>query len=388
MEQTITSIELTPVHVPFKKIVRDAMAAGEGGLGMAIAAEEEWLGGDFVICRLQTAEGTTGTSEVFVWLPETGASPTQIIDVIREYLGRYVLNEDPSNIRKINLRMDNNVARNEVAKGLLDMACYDLVGRFREQPVHELLGGAEIDHVPMAALVPLSTIDSMVAFARTFVEMKYRTLRIKLGRGVKEDEGIMKVIRESVGWDTRFRVDYNQAYAPDVAIKAIRAIEKFKIDYVEQPVRADDYLGMVKVQKQVTVPLMAHEGFFCIRDYITLAELGAVGVLGVNSERPGGLTKAVQAIGIAKTRGMGAVIHNQPLGIGAAMHLHLAAVMHGNLGHDTELFGDVMLEDDLIIRPLPFKRGFVEVPAGPGWGVELDEQALDKYRVGETTVVK
>ena len=78
----IVEIELTPAHVPFRSIVRDAMSASEGGLGMAIAAEEAWLGGDFVICKLRAEDGSVGLGEAFVWLPETGISPQQIIDVM------------------------------------------------------------------------------------------------------------------------------------------------------------------------------------------------------------------------------------------------------------------------------------------------------------------
>ena len=78
----ITRIELTPVFVPFHKDVLAMMTGGEGGLGMAIAAEEKWQGGDFVICRMITDTGESGVGEAFVLLPETGISPEQIIDII------------------------------------------------------------------------------------------------------------------------------------------------------------------------------------------------------------------------------------------------------------------------------------------------------------------
>jgi L-alanine-DL-glutamate epimerase-like enolase superfamily enzyme len=123
----IDRIELTPAHVPFRPVVREAMAASEGGLGMAIAAEEAWLGGDFVICKLRAEDGSVGLGEAFVWLPETGVSPQQIIDAIENALGRYVLGESPFRVERIRHRMDCNVSRSEVAKGLLDMACYDLI---------------------------------------------------------------------------------------------------------------------------------------------------------------------------------------------------------------------------------------------------------------------
>ncbi len=123
----IVGIELTPLRVPFKQIVREAMQQA-GGLGMAIPAEEEWLGGDFVICRLTDEAGNIGLGEQFVWWPETGVSPGQIIIAVKEALYRYVLGQSPFNYQAIRTRMNNNVARNETAKGLLDMACWELDG--------------------------------------------------------------------------------------------------------------------------------------------------------------------------------------------------------------------------------------------------------------------
>ena len=70
------------------------------------------------------------------------------------------------------------------------------------------------------------------------------------------------------------------------------------------------------------------------------------------------------------------VLHNQPLGIASAMQVHLAAARHHALGHDIELFGQVMMEDDLIVEPLDYEGGTVKVPSAPGFGVELDEDAL------------
>ena len=139
MENIIKRIELTPVHVPFKKYVRDFMSESEGGLGMAIDAEEAWLGGDFVICKIFDNNGNEGISEVFVWLPETGVSPNQVIDAIKNSLYKYVIGENPFNINKINYRMDANLARNETAKGLIDMACYDLMGKILNQPICNLI---------------------------------------------------------------------------------------------------------------------------------------------------------------------------------------------------------------------------------------------------------
>jgi muconate cycloisomerase len=375
----VARIELFPLHVPFRPVVREAMARGAGGLGMAIPAEEPWLGGDFVIARLTAEDGREGIGEAFVWLPETGVSPAQIVDAIQFGLARYVLGADPFEVEALGARMDANVARSEVAKGLLDIACWDLAGRIAGVSACELMGGRGADALPLCALIPLGDPTSMIEMALAFQKSGTATFRFKLGGGVEPDCAIMAAAREALGPDARLRVDYNQAYAPDEAVRAIQAIAPFGIDCAEQPVRAADWLGMVQVQRAVDVPLMAHEGCFSLTDAIALIELGAVRVLGVNTERPGGITQALRAIDHAAARGLGTVLHNQPLGIASAAQVHLGAARERVLGHAIELFGHVMLEDDLIVEPLDYAGGRVRVPPGPGLGVTLDRDALDRY---------
>ncbi|HHX74464.1 MAG: mandelate racemase/muconate lactonizing enzyme family protein [Dethiobacteria bacterium] len=383
----IIRIELTPVFVPFHGYVREAMRAA-GGLGMAIPAEEDWLGGDFVVCRLTAEDGSTGLGEVFVWLPETGVSPGQVILVIKEALGKYLLGESPFNIERIRHRMEINVARNEVAKGLLDMACYDLMGRIAGRPACDFMGGRTVERVPLAALVPLGEPARMAELARFFYTDGIRTFRLKLGGDIAADVEILKEMRRALGGEARLRVDYNQACRSAAhAVRAIKAIEPFGIEFVEQPLPLYNYLEMAEVQKRVDTPLMAHEDCFSLQDIVTLIELKAVGVVGLNPERPGGITAALRALDYAARRGLGAVLHNQPLGINSAAVLHLAAARHHQLGYATELFGHVMLEDDLITAPIDYSGGAAAVPAGPGWGVELDEAALQKYATGPATVL-
>ena len=383
----IQRIELTPLFVPFRDFVVEAMSHA-GGLGMAIPAEEPWLGGDFVICRLVAEDGTAGTGEAFLWLPETGAIPCQVISIIEHALSRYVLGRSPFDFEDILRRMEVNATRNEVAKGVIDMACYDLVGRLTGKPVCDLIGGAQVDEVPLAALVALLEPAPAAAAAGWFHAAGWRSFRCKLGRGAEEDRRIVEKVREAVGPGSRLRVDYNQAYSVDEAVGAIKAVEPLGIDVAEQPVGAFDFVGMAEVQKRVSTPLMAHEGCFNLGDIATLHALGAIGVVGVNSDRPGGMTNALRAVKFAEERGMGVVLHNQPLGVASAWQVHLAAARHSSLGHAVELFGQVMLEDDLIVKPIDYDNGTASVPKGPGWGVELDMDALDRYAAGPTVLIE
>jgi muconate cycloisomerase len=355
---------------------------------MAIPAEEDWPGGDFAICKMSDEAGNVGLGEQFVWWPETGVSPKQIILAVQEALYKYVLGRSPFDYQDIRLHMNNNVARNETAKGLLDMACWDLMGKQKKEPACELMGGKQADPIDLGALVPLMTAREMADMAGGWQQAGYSTVRLKLGRNAKDDVEIVHLVRERLGKKARIRVDYNQAYLPRQAVEAIKAIEPYDIELAEQPVAATDFSGMDYVQHRVSTPLMSHEGCFSLQDITTLVTLKAVRVIGVNSERPGGVTNALEAIKYATGRRMGVVIHNQTLGIADSMMIQLAAAHYFSLGHTPELFGNMMYEDDLIVTPLDFNAGTVAVPNGPGWGVELDEPALERYATGPTVVIR
>lgn len=386
---SIKRVELTPLFVPFHQQTVETMKGSEGGLGMAIAAEEEWNGGDFVICKLTDDDGISGVGEAFVWLPETGVSPEQLIDVVKKSLSRYVIGESPFNVEAMRYRMEINVNRSDVAKGLIDMACYDLMGQITGRPAHDFFGGRCVDEVPLAALIALMDPDSMVELCRNFYQRGMRTFRLKIGRSIQNDVEIVSRVREAFGPEVRLRVDYNQAYkqAPE-AVRAIKAIEPYGIDFAEQPVAATNYVGMAYVQKRVGIPVMAHEGCFSLQDITSLVKMGGISVVGMNAERPGGVTNMLRALSYAEMEGMGAVLHNQPLGISSAMQIHVAAARYHSLGHAIELFGHLMMEDDLIKDRINYRNGTATVPTGPGWGVELDEAALEKYATGSTVVIE
>ena len=388
MEEKIVKIELTPVHVPLKAYVKKTLLETEGGLGMAIPAEEDWQGEDFVICKMHSSDGNIGLGEVFVWLPESGIGPEQIIHSISKRLASYFLGESPFNIEKLHRRMNNNLTRNEIPKGLLDMACYDLMGKIIDRPAYALMGGKCVDEVPLCALIPLADVMLMRGIIKSFMKRGFKTFRIKLGHSVPDDIKIAKMTREVIGEENRIRVDYNQAYSPAMAVQSINGIEPYRIDAIEQPVRSNDYAGMAYVQKRVRVPLFSHEGQFSLQDIISLIKMGGIEILGINGERPGGVTNAIKAIDLAENLGLSVIIHNQPLGINSAMTIHLAAAKYHSLGHAIELFGHEMIEDDLIKTPLNYEGGTAKVPEGPGYGVELDEDALAKYSTGDTVIIK
>lgn len=384
----IVKIELFPVFIPFNEMVRSLLQGGSGKVAMGLKVDDPWLGADFLVCRMTTESGIVGISDAYVWLVESGASPAMMAGVIKDHLARYVLGQSAFDREAVATRFDNNVARNEMAKGLLDLAMHDIAARSIGRPVYDLCGGKQIDAVPMCLVLPLTDTQTILNLAQMGLDEGIRTFRCKLGDGAVRDVEIIKAMRELIGPEAGLRVDYNQAYAPNEALAAIEAIAPYGIDYAEQPVHADQFAGLAYVQARTAVPLMAHESAFGLRDIVTLAETGGVRCFGLNAERPGGMTAALKAIDYAAARGLDVVLHNQPSGIGSAVILHMHAARARDIRHATELQGHLMLEDDLIKQDIRYEKGLAYVPTGPGWGVELDEDAVDKCQNAGTIEIR
>ena len=383
----ITSVQLFEARVPLSELARGAMAASDNGLGMAIPTEEPWLEADFLFCRLVDDAGVEGWGEAYVWLPESGVSNRDMASAIEHHLSAYVLGSRPIAVQALAARFDRNVARNEMAKGLVDIACHELAARQRSVPVHDLIGGSVVDRIPLCGLVPLADPDTVAAICAGYQRSGYGSARIKLGTSPEADRDVIAAVRDRCGGDLRLRVDYNQAYSVPQAVRALGLIEPFGIDAAEQPLPMADLIGMVEVARRTSIPLFLHEGFFAMADLVALIDAGGCGVVGINGERPGGVTGALRAIGYAAARGMGTIIHNQPLGIGTAMHAHVAASRADRLGHDVELAGDVMFDEHLVVDRYRIEDGALVLPGGPGWGIEVDRDALDRHLVAAPVVV-
>jgi L-alanine-DL-glutamate epimerase-like enolase superfamily enzyme len=171
--------------------------------------------------------------------------------------------------------MESNVARSEAAKGLLDMACYDLAGRTAGLSVCELIGGACAREIPLCALVPLMDPASMLGIGRMVFE-GYRSFRLKLGTGIEMTwKGYSPSARPSAPAygcaSTTTRPIRRRLRCAQSRHRTVR--NRFR----RTAVAASDFAGMAYVQRLVDTPLMAHESCFSLRDFIALADLGPYG---------------------------------------------------------------------------------------------------------------
>src|SRR5215467_7179718 len=237
---------------------------------------------NFVFVRLETREGHVGWGEAAclggpTWSEESAES---VAATIERYLAPWLIGCDATRIEGLRGEMARRVQGNPFARAAVEMALWDVNGRALGVPVARLLGGRVRDAVPLSWSLAVTDPDVEVAEARDLVERGHRIFKIKTAaHPVAHDVARVRRIREAVGPDISLRVDANQGWDRATALRAIRAMEPFGLDFVEQPVPRWDFEGMAEIGRRVNVPIMADESCFSPQDAFAIARLGGVSIL-------------------------------------------------------------------------------------------------------------
>ena len=214
-----------------------------------------------------------------------------------------------------------------------------------------------------------------------------RVFKPKIGGVVEADLERLSAIRDAVGPDVAIRADANQGYSVKDAIRLCRLAERANIDLqlLEQPVAAWDLQGLAAVRRSVDTPIEADESCFSPHDAMQIVKHEAADVLNVKLGKAGGLTNAKTIAAIAAAAGLRCVVGTAfGLGVEVAAKLHLAASTFSIV--DAVEFTELALHPTLLTSPrsdelaLPLADGCLPVPDGPGLGVELDEDDVERYR--------
>src|SRR6266508_1156208 len=337
---------------------------------------------NFVFVRLETADGLVGWGEAAclggpTWSEESSES---IAATIERYIVPWLVGRDASGIEVLSREMVRRVQGNPFARAAVEMALWDLNGRALGVPVHRLLGGRVRDRVPLSWSLAVASPEDELREAIDKAARGHRIFKIKTAaRSVSEDVERIRAIRAAVGPDVRLRVDANQGWDRVTALKAIRAIEPYDLDFVEQPVPRWDFEGLAEIGRRVNVPIMADESCFSPQDALALARLGGVSILGLKLTKSAGIlgTMAIARIAEAAGRGcyVGCMIETS-LGTAAYLQVALAATP---VTWGCELFGPLLLTGDVVRRPVEYADGCILAVDGPGLGVEVDEAALKEW---------
>jgi len=338
-----------------------------------------------VIVVVETDEGITGVGETGVTLIERGGETQESIYItIQKYFAPLLIGMDPFDI---GLVIDRLEAFNQGRTGFLcakagvDTALYDIMGKAVGRPVAKLLGGVHRTEFKVSRSLGVKTPKEMAQDAIRLKSMGYAMLTVKVGFDVKEDIERVAAVRDAVGSDFPLEVDVNGAYNVEVAIPALRKMERYGIEAIEQPVPWWDLQGMKEVRLALDTPVTADESAWTPQDVANIVRAEAADTICLKPVKNGGLYLSRRMAEMAEAAGMGVLMGSKhPLSPGTSAIIQFAAALpcvHGVLGYGSPM---ERLVDDVCDPPLEMnKDGTVSLPEGSGMGVTLSEEKLRKY---------
>lgn len=365
--------------------------------------EHRWTGltepiGRYVLTKMTDDAGNVGWGEAPAlkdWGGEFGRyfgeSPSITKLVIESYLAPAVLGVDPGNIVELHRRMDAIIKGYPYSKCAVELAAYDLAARRVGLPVHALLGGAARTRIPVTHSIGLLGMAEAEAETAKVASEGIKTIKIKIGGDPRRDIEIVRLIRAVVGANVELCVDANEGYrTPGEAIRTIRKMEEYGLKYAEQPVMGIE--RMAEVARAIDTPVMADESAWNAHDVIQIIEQRAAQIVSIYTTKPGGLYHAMEVAAVCQAAGIICNVNGSvETGVGNLANIQLAAAAPAVVlscvvpvstpaEYQKGQIGGIYYKDDLIKAPLKLIDGAIDVPAGHGMCIDVDEAKIERYR--------
>ena len=360
----ITGIEIHPLRIPLKGVFRNA--------------HDTKTRQDSVVVCVRTDEGVTGVGNVD---PDPGHSEESFDQTLKALrtLAPGLTGSDPLNLSAALELMDRCLPRHLDAKAAVEMALFDLKGKALDQPVHSLLGGRLKDEVLLNGWIGLLEPDEAAREALGWRDRGFGSVKIKLGAGVESDRDRVAAVRGAVGAGLKLRVDANEGYDVDEAIRLGRALAPLDLALFEQPVSRSDYAGLARVRRGIDIPVMADEAIVGPETLVEVIRKEAADIVKVKVMKQGGIMRTLRMVHMAEAVGIRCVIgHGFGLTINTLAELHVAATC-ANIMDGCESVGPLKMAGDVVEQPLDLQRGRVPVPDGAGLGAELSTAELARW---------
>src|SRR5690606_9624327 len=250
------------------------------------------------------------------------------------------------------------------------------------RPLAELFGGAVRQHLPVLWTLASGDTDRDIDEARTLIAARrHCDFKLKIGsRPLMDDVRHVAAIKAAVGDEASVRVDVNQAWDESTAARGMAELQAAGIDLVEQPTPMKDFAALARLSAKFHIPILADEAVADATDMYKLAAEGFSGAVAMKIAKAGGPLRALEQAAVAQAAGVGLYGGTLLEGtIGTAASLHAWATLD-HLQWGTEMFGPLLMKDDIVVQPLKYHENGVDLPTGPGLGAEVGEDKLAEYR--------
>ena len=316
-------------------------------------------------------------------------SPEAMKLAIDAYFGPAMIGKDATRVQALMAFLGKLVKLNHFAKSALETALLDAHGKRLGVPVSELLGGRRRERLPVAWTLASGDTRRDIAEAETMLDLRrHNTFKLKIGaKPLDDDIRHVAQIKRALGDRAAVRVDVNMAWSESQAARAIPALADAGCELVEQPVRSAAELA--RLMRRFPVALMADEILQGPDSAFDIARHHGADVFAIKIEQSGGLFAAQRVAAIADAAGIelyGGTMLEGAFSTIASAHL-FASFAHLQWG--TELFGPLLITEEILTEPIDYSGFELKVPDGPGLGIELDEAKVKRFtREGLTGVTR
>ena len=349
----------------------------------------EWR--NLTIVKVETDDGLVGLGECRALNRTDG-----VLGYLSEAAPRYILGEDPFNIESLVARMfrEDFGRAGEITQtvtALLEVACWDIVGKALNQPVYKLLGGAVRNRIKGYAngwYTGERTPDEFHAAAKRVLAKGYKALKFDpFGAGFYEMEraektyviGLVEAVRDAVGPDVEILIEMHGRFNPVTAVEFARELARFKPSWLEEPVPPDNLAAQKKAADAIAplgIPVATGERLHTMYEYRELFELQACDIIQPDITHFGGILNTKKLAAWAEAYYMLIAPHNVGGPISTAAALHLAACTPNfKIQEHFNDFSEAYVKKAAPGNP-EIEDGYFALPSGPGLGVTLDEEVV------------
>jgi L-alanine-DL-glutamate epimerase-like enolase superfamily enzyme len=360
----IATVETIPVSIPYRRREISSQVARDGVSD--------------VLVKLTTDEGLIG------WGEACCGADTASVEAALRAMAPLVLGRDPWNREAMRRDVFTHglwqfrSGTGNFAWAGIDMALWDLCGRACDQPLWRLLGGLRQAEATYFYYLARDTPESLSAQVNEGLGAGFEVFYLKVGLDDTEDLELVAAVREALGPVPRLRLDANGAWTIPQALRNLRAMGEYDIDFVEQPVRDHPVGQLAEVRARVEMAVCANEGLWSEADAYARIRARDADVYCFSPYWVGSIGSFHRLAWLADYEGLQVCKHSHgELGLAAAAGHHVVLTLpNGVQGHQQTAY---LIEHDILTEPIPLAHGpRWGVIDRPGLGVEVDEAAVSE----------
>lgn len=366
----ITKITLHSIELPFKIPFE--------------LAYETYYTMPSIIVKIETDEGIVGFGEGVPDQHVTGETLESTWAILEHYIAPALIGENPFNLERIHEKMNQVISSAPTAKAAIDIACYDLIGKKTNQPLHAILGGKYHDKITVPFVLSIQSPEVMAEQAKAAIAEGYTGIKIKVGKDAQEDVARIRAVREAIGTKAELRVDANQGWETvATTMSVLDQIRDCNLGWMEQPIHMNNVQGLADIRSKTTIPIMIDEGLQSPQIMNQVIQQNGVDFVNIKLMKCGGIYPALKLLAQVESAGLRAIIGSMiECSVATAAGAHLAASRKIIIGN--EMAGPICFSED--IAEIQFDGEELLLNDLPGLGLTIDEEQLKRMTLKEVTV--